>query len=190
LKLLPALFSAKAVLPSAFVDNFNRANSANLGAAYEQLIGTLTVASNQCQGAAASVDHVARYLGVFASNQFAQCKPISAIGASERYYGLGVRLSGTASFNGYTFNTRDDGLAGSGIYRWTAGLPTQILAVSGTVSWLPTDIMKFEAEGSTLRVRKNGAQVLVVVDATHTTGNPGLNLYDQAIIDDAAYGNL
>lgn len=110
--------------------------------------------------------HAYRNDGVFANDQYAEAK-IAQVGSAAQYMGVCVR-----SGNGDAYALVVDGtnylmwrLVGYGSY-------TQLAFAALTVS--AGDTIRLEASGSTLTAKLNGSTVTTVVDATLTSGRPGV----------------
>lgn len=163
--------------------NFTRQNG---GAS---LIGIAEIQSNALAG---SVD--AKFFSyfwnahTFDDDQYSQIKVVD-FGPSGGYIGLSVRCSGTGSPNCYLYIV-DDADAGY-LYKYVSGTQTLLDGTGATVS--TDDIIRLEAEGTTIRVLINGSEDISVVDSSITSGAPGVaGLDDESatLSDDWEGGNL
>ena len=156
------------------LDNFNRADSGSLGANWTEVVSTFTVSgyqisSNVANPKVSGTHQCAIYTGAgpFGSDQYAQ-----SVGAGSPYsWGIVVRMS--SSGNGYLLSTPQSGtpLIMGIVNDGAVGALQTISGVGVGVG----DIIKFVAQGSTLRAYKNGSQIGTdQVDTTYTNGYPGI----------------
>ena len=180
-------------------DNFNRANGLDLGASWDagytdqnganlnlQIVGNRVTAT-------AVGDATETYTGVtLANNQWAQLTLAAANGT-----GIGSRLllrfSAPGAKSGYEFALRRATGATSRIAKWNAGVFTQLAAENAT-TWVAGDVLRAEAEGTTLRLYRNNVLVLTATDATFPSGRAGITVAAATIanveVDDFSVGNL
>ena len=70
----------------------------------------------------------------------------------------------------------------SRIARWNAGVGRQ-LAVENSTAWVAGDVLRAEADGTTLQLYRNNGLVLVTTDATIASGRAGITIYAATIAD-------
>lgn len=169
-----------------FSDNFNRADGA-VGANYTTVAGTPLVTSNTYGGSTAN--NSCYYNGDTPNADcYAQAKFNLPSGGSE-VLAIGVRLD-TASFNGYYVQYQFGG--GTQIIRIDAGAPTTLATLASD----PTtgQVVRLEAQGSTLRVYYNGSLIGSTTDGTYSTANRTFlvqtNSGQAGSLDDFETGNL
>ena len=181
-------------------DNFNRANTADLGASWDagytdqwSVNTNLQIVGNRVRATAAQ-DATETYSGVaLATNQWAQLTLATANGTSVMAPRLLLRFSAPGAKSGYEFSIgRGVGFT-SRIARWNAGVFTS-LAVENATPWGAGDILRAEAEGTTLRLYRNNVLVLSTTDATVASGRAGITIYAATIadveLDDFSAGNF
>lgn len=172
-------------------DDFNRADGA-LGANWTQLtsIDGLVVSSNTAAndgGSVAAQGHViftgASWTG--GNDQYAEVSLTA--GHVNMDYGPSIRGTGAsyAALATYQASVNDNdnvALPGSmlvAIYKRTGGTTTSL--ASGTFTISVADVIRIEAQGTTIRIKQNGTQILSASDATVTTGSPGLRTFRTAV---------
>ncbi len=158
----------------AYTDNFNRSNG-GLGSNWtEQNSSSWSVEGNGvvCNSA---VECAARYsAGTFANDQYAQLK-LTTYNPSWMYLGVTVRASGTNNWYGAY-------VGGSGstyelmLFKMVAGTWTQ-LGSTYSGSWAANDVIRVEANGTTIRALQNGTSRISVTDSALTSGQAGLTGY-------------
>lgn len=164
-------------------DDFNRADSANLGANWGTPTwagaATPTIVSNAA--ALGSNDTYGYWTGSTIGND--QCSQVTISGSSNLQNIRGyVRLNPT-SYSGYHFRA-DTGA----IYRHDARY-TDTLLVTGTTSTLAAgDTIRICAVGSTITAYVNGVQKATVTDSTFATGYPGITIGASTAYADAWAG--
>lgn len=81
----------------------------------------------------------------------------------------------------------------SRIARWNAGVGRQLAAENSTV-WVAGDVLRAEANGTTVRLYRNNVLVLATTDATIASGRAGITIYAATIadveLDDFSVGNF
>jgi hypothetical protein len=182
-------------------DNFNRANALDLGiswdAGYTDQWGAntnLQIVGNRVRATTASRDATETYTGVaLSNNQWAQVTLATVTGGTRAMAPrLLLRFSAPGVKSGYEFALgRGVGFT-SRIGRWNAGVFTQLAAENSTV-WVAGDVLRAEADGTTLRLYRNNGLVLVTTDATVASGRAGITIYAVTItdveLDDFSAGN-
>jgi hypothetical protein len=94
---------------------------------------------------------------------------------SDARYWLRYAVNGGATIdqaaNGYAFRLNSDGVNRLMLDRWDNGVRTNLIAAFGQ-TWANDDALIFEADGSNLRVLRNGTEIAASVasDATYTSG--------------------
>ena len=150
-------------------DNFNRANALDLGpswdAGYTDQWGAntnLQIVGNRVRATTASRDATETYTGVaLANNQWAQVTLATATGTRVMAPRLLLRFSAPGAKSGYEFALGRGGIGfTSRIGRWNAGVLTPLAAENAT-AWVAGDVLRAEAEGTTLRLYRNNVLVLV-----------------------------
>lgn len=179
-------------------DNFNRADG-GLGTNWtDQFTGgglTTRIISNQANEGSSSSDGALAFwnASAFANDQYAELA-ISGIEPSGGYVGPTVRCSGTnGSLACYIGMALTSGRAR--IYKATAGFsfPGTLVVDLGTISgaaWVDGDVVRIEAQGTTLRMYRNGVQIGTdTTDASLASGSAGLFVHGPQA-DDWAGGDL
>ena len=156
-------------------DNFDRANG-GLGASWTTTAGfnAPQIASNVVNALAVAADACAYYSTiVWPNDQWSEIKYVSAVTSAGGCLAT-VRTSGadgtfyTGGLFAATFGT---GKA-IRIERWLAGAILTIATGTATVN--AGDVMRLEAQGTTLSLRLNGRQVLSVINNVIASGSAGL----------------
>lgn len=158
-------------------DNFNRADSANLGANWTEQGSGLAIISNAAGG---NVNGAYQFdywnADVFPNDQYSQ----AVIGTLNGELLLTVRAQNVVAFDLYALLIQADG--DSYIFRWDDALPTLVSSL-GNFSFSSTDVIKFTAVGTTLQAYKNGSPLgASATDATYASGSAGigcLNIADR-----------
>lgn len=186
---------------TAVSDNFDRANSSNLGASWTEVVGDWEIVSNRCQNNTddGATGYYLRYeTDVGSSDMFSQCVTTSTQADGGSNTGLAVRMRAAANTS-YQMTTRHAGDT-IGVWRIVAGAETQqnwqteANAISVTIN--SGDTIRVEAVGSLIRGKVQGALVGICVDTNITDGQrAGLNGYnavgtDVVEVDDFAGGAL
>ena len=194
----PITMATPAAVPG---DNFNRANALDLGASWDAGYThqstpntNLQIVGNRVRATTASLDATETYTGVtLSNNQWAQLTLATATGTGVIAPRLLLRFSAPDVKTGYEFALgRAVGFT-SRIGRWQAGVWTPLAAENRTV-WVAGDVLRAEAEGTTLRLYRNNVLVLVATDATFPSGRAGIIIYAATIanveVDDFSAGNF
>jgi hypothetical protein len=165
------------VTPAAFpfTDNFNRPDGTNLSANWIEQAGDLALAGNRVvsQAAAASV---ATVRGLSAADVIITGDVNVGTGAA-RSIGFSARYSGPGDNNQYLgMIGQDSGRYTAYIYRNVGGNWT--LLKSGSIS-SGSGTLKFEVEGTSLRLSFNGTLILSATDSSITSaGAVGIRAWD------------
>lgn len=172
----------------AFTDDFNRADSATLGASWDALgsLVALKVIDNQASGSLASVTAGQRAVTPAGStDHYAQMVVRTVAGNS---IGVLARLTGSAE-TGYLW--RYNGSNACQLFRGSSGSYTA-LGSSYSAPLTAPFTLRIEAEGSTIRGYVNGVLRQTATDATHATGTYcGVRVVGNAVrVDDFEMGLL
>lgn len=156
-----------------FTDPFAGGNASPPNANWTNTIGAgLSTLSNQLGATSGGNDGAARVTaGTFPDDQYAQFT-VKTVGGSDG--GPAVRMD--ASGNCYfctSFNGTDIQL-----YKLVAGSFTGPLVTPFTGTYAVNDVLRLEAQGTTIRLKKNGVTILTVTDTSLTTGRPGAFIFD------------
>lgn len=147
---------------TSFSDDFNRADSTDLGANWVEVSGDWSIVSQQLSPGAAGGTIILRAAGAMASNDnFAQATIAATATASQ-----GVWCRGNSNISsGYLF--RNNGSSWD-LFSVVGGSFTVIgtYAVAAAAS----DVMKVQAVGSTITAYVNGVQRISVVNSAVATG--------------------
>ena len=183
-------------------DNFNRANALDLGASWDAgytdqwgANTNLQIVGNRVRATTASRDATETYTGVaLSNNQWAQVTVATVTGTGAMAPRLLLRFSAPGTKTGYEFALGRGGIGfTSRIGRWNAGVFTQLAAENST-AWVAGDVLRAEADGTTLRLYRNNGLVLVTTDAVIASGRAGITIYAATIadveLDDFSAGNL
>ena len=182
-------------------DNFNRANTSDLGTSWDPgyndqwTVNTnLQIVGNRVRATTALRDATETYTGVaLSNNQWAQLTLATANGTGVMAPRLLLRFTVPGAKSGYEFSIgRAVGFT-SRIARWNAGAFTS-LATENATAWAAGDVLRAEANGTTLRLYRNNTLVLVTTDTTIASGRAGITIYAATIadveVDDYSAGNL
>lgn len=172
-------------------DNFNRADESPLQFPWTQEAGSggdIILVSNAIR-AAGSSDKLYYYDGaVTVADQYSQANIVTKPTAND--WGPACRI-GTNGFSGYIAAQYDSGSNFRGITKFVSGSFTVI--ASGGATSAVGDTVGVEAEGTTIRTKKNGVTDLTTTDSSLTgTGNGvGVFIYEPGgAIDDWEGGDL
>lgn len=154
-------------------DNFNRADAANLGANWTVGPGgaqTLGVTSNQCAVKASGADSRNYYSGIaWPNDQYSQAAALQAVD----YSAVDTRQSAAAnSFYGAAVFSAFGPATNIELAKVVTGSYTSL--TSGTAAVALNDVIRCEAQGTTVRFLVNGVQKLTTTDAALSSGNAGL----------------
>ena len=176
-------------LNSAY-DNFNRANGA-LGSNWTAAMGTIQVSGNTAIATSLSGGDASAIWttgGTFHANQFAQTT-IASLNGSTDLLGPAVRYNTSGS--GYTCIESTTTLA---LQRDDNNGRTN-LAINSSVTGSPGDVLRIEANGSTITCTQTSASgtlnILSATDSTYPAGSPGIFQFGSvATQDNWSAGNL
>lgn len=189
---------------SIATDNFNRASlgtadwsQMNTGVAGDVQIDSSTRAKGQFGTQPTDQKATARWIGAgtFTNDQYASIKIVLAPSIPGNPVGVCVRASGSAGTR-TLYEAFVDGNVGTqttSLNKWVSGTRT-VLYTDTAITWAANDLISLEAEGTTLRVCKNGTPVggsWTLTDASISTGVPGITVAGSGIFgDDWEGGNV
>jgi hypothetical protein len=148
------------------LDDFNRANGA-LGASWTALVGTApySIISNAAAPDGASNENCVIYNAFTPGNDHWAAATVTAHNV-DSFVGVAVRASGT-SWYGFYGDTLSRYL-----FSVVSGSYT-VLATTGT-GFAVNDVVRIEAEGTTIRALVNGVEWTSVTDSSLASGSAGL----------------
>lgn len=147
---------------ASFSDDFNRANSTDLGAGWVEVSGDWSIVSNQLSPGSAGGTIILRAAGAMASNDHSAQATIAATTAASH----GVWCRGNSNISsGYLW--RNDGTSWN-LFSVVGGSFSSI--GSYTAAAAPGDVAKVQAVGSTIKGYVNGVERVSVVDTAVATG--------------------
>jgi hypothetical protein len=192
-------------MPRAVVatDNFNRASldanwsNQNTALAGNVLVDSSIRATGQFSTQVTDQLPTARWVGAgsFTADQYATARLVNVaavLGVAIRA-GVTVRSSGTAGARSYyeAVVRQDTAPTTTELAKWVAG--TRTVLHSASVPWANGDLLELEAEGTTLRVYRNGVALgggFTATDTSLATGTPGVAVTQGAFVDDWEGGNV
>ena len=174
-------------------DDFNRANGA---------LGPNWLTSAEGSNPAISGNKVISTSGIcgatwaantFGNDQFAQIDGISSfLGDASTVSGLMLRsqLAGATCYHARLF--ANNGSPVFQIYKRTSPASLSQLRSRNVTAPTPvsTDVLRFEAAGSTLTLKFNGATVITLTDTDISGGNPGIRINGNGSVDDFQCGDI
>ncbi len=137
------------------MDDFNRADSTSIGAAWQEVAGDWSINANALRPSVGVGNHVKHLTPLTSNDQYAQFYTTTGNGAP----GLILRYTDA---NNHLF-----GLVGTGacqIHKMAGGVATLLAQLTPAPTFPLT--LRFEAEGTALRLYSNGSLVLSTTDAT------------------------
>lgn len=147
---------------ATFTDDFNRADSSNLGAGWVEVTGDWSIVSNQLSSGSAGGTVILRAAGAMATNDNSAQVTIAATAAVSH----GVWCRGNSNISqGYLW--RNDGSSWN-LFSVVGGSFTSIGSYAAAA--VAGDVAKIQAVGSTIKGFVNGVQRVSVTDAAVTTG--------------------
>lgn len=178
-------------------DDFNRANNTDLGANWDSYssFNSLDVNSNAARAGAVGGDDTMESWNAdsFANDQFFESTIGLWSGSEGLYVGGILRAAAPDTHTMYVFYGKAPGAT---IYKRVAGSSASI-ADDVSEDFDPGDVVRGEAEGTALRLKKNGALVLSGSDSGISSGRAGVAVYisdgltvDDATINSWAAGNI
>ncbi len=147
---------------TSFTDDFNRANSTDLGAGWVEVSGDWSIISNQLSPGAAGGTIILRAAGAMATNDnYAQATIAATTTASQ-----GVWCRGNSNItSGYLW--RNNGTSWD-LFQVFGGSFTVIGTYTAAAA--PGDVAKVQAVGTTIKAFVNGVERVSVTDSAVTTG--------------------
>ena len=147
---------------TSFSDDFNRADSSDLGAGWVEVSGDWSIASSQLSPGAAGGTIILRAAGAMDSNDNSAQVTIAATAAVSQ----GVWCRGNSNISqGYLW--RNNGTSWD-LFQVVGGSFTNIGTYTAAAA--PGDVAKVQAVGSTIKGFVNGVQRVSVTDTAVTTG--------------------
>lgn len=147
---------------TSFTDDFNRADSTDLGAGWVEVSGDWSIVSNQLSPGAAGGTIILRAAGAMASSDHSAQVTIAATTAASQ----GVWCRGNANItNGYLW--RNNGTSWD-LFSVVGGSFTVIGTYATAAA--PGDVAKVQAVGSTIKGYVNGLERVSVTDTGVATG--------------------
>jgi hypothetical protein len=147
---------------TTFTDDFNRADSTNLGANWVEVSGDWSIISNQLSSGSAGGTIILRAAGTMATNDHSAQVTIAATAAVSH----GIWCRGNSNItSGYLW--RNDGTSWN-LFSVVGGSFTSIGSYAAAA--VAGDIAKVQAVGSTVKGYVNGIQRVSVTDTAVTTG--------------------
>lgn len=158
-------------------DSFNRADENPLGnsvwtGGYTGH-NSLQIVSNQVRGTTLTTVHLASYTGITWPNDHWSQATLITYTSAVSGPNLCVRLAAAATNTKYWIDT--NGSDQYVIKKTVAGVNT-LLASSSTVA-ANNDVVRLEAQGTTITVYVNGTSIVSAVDGAIASGKAGLGLY-------------
>lgn len=173
-------------------DNFNRPDSTDLGTTWDVVPGVVNcqIVSNAVRASADNAVCEESYNGVtWPDDQYSQVT-LTVIGA-DTYAGPLVR----ASAADWTFYLSEAAPSEIRLFKTVSGTWTQIGSFSGTVS--SGDVIRLEAQGTTIRAFQNGTQRISTTDSSISSGRAGIHVMlepsiplDRVVLDDWEGGDF
>jgi hypothetical protein len=171
-------------MPLPAIDPFTGTNNDPLSANWTTLLNAFVVANNRVRGTNV-VDNLAYWdADVFADDQYAQVKFHNDAGYVA---GPCVRVAATRGYWARAENSTTITL-----YRIDSGASFNLLQTMGSLTIVNDDVIRIEAEGTTIRVYQNGVQRGTdQTDATYSSGSAGIATYsDGGHLDDFEADNI
>jgi hypothetical protein len=161
-------------------DNFNRADGTGLGANWTDVTGGFNIASNVASARAAAADNVSVFTGAGWTGGADQYSEAAAIikDASRDMGTIARGASGAETGYFYIINDNDAGITlGSSMQTHLYKVSAGAFSLVGTATSLvinANDVVRIEAQGTTIRGLINGVQKCSGTDGGISSGNPGL----------------
>lgn len=175
------------------VDDFNRADNADLGAAWDPYDATdhLRITTNEVHGTSASTADILleAHTATLANDQWAEAT-LSALGANYSEAGVAIRMATPSTRTYYTTTpVHDGGDADWYIQEITAGAGATLVGPV-TIAFAANDVVLLMGRLSVLTLYVNGVERLQVSDTTLTGGRAGLGIYSTVTIGDTRWNNF
>lgn len=161
-------------------DDFTRADG-GLGANWTALTSTFTIASNKCEPSNSFEDAMAMWgADSFSDDQFAEAT-VAGLDGTGAGTGIGLLLRADISNTFYRIFTNAGSTDNVTIDWFDNGSFGSVLATRSS-QFTDGDVLRAEAEGTTLRVYKNGVQLGADITDSSITTNGGVGLsYSSAL---------
>ena len=173
-------------------DNFNRADSADLGASWDVMTGetAMKILGNACYPSSVTSDATESYNAVaFANDQYSQVL-VASIGADGIGAGVGIGLR--MATGARTYYRVVACLSGSEIAKQVAGTYTQL--GTNATAWVIGDTLYVSVSGTTIQVKRNGSNLFSATDSAIASGRAGVshssNTTADSKVDDWDGGDL
>lgn len=145
-----------------FTDDFNRADSTNLGADWTQSAGSWSIASNRLKPLGTTGNHIARCNTAMSdTDHYAQ-----AAGWGTSTDVPQIVIGGNAAMTSYYFGRINNGT--SQIYKVSGG--TTLLGSASSTNVVSGRVLRFQKIGTELKLFVDGATALTVTDGSPLTG--------------------
>ncbi len=176
-----------------FSDDFNRADSATLGASWAHAtgFGDIKIVANTARATTDSAYSIDLYqTATNTNNQFVQW--------TVTFSGSGGYLDGylradSSLANAYFCLISNGGSPTTAIYKTVTTTTTQL--TSNATTWTTGDVAKCTVSGTTITLFKNGSSVATATDSAVASGSIGLAIFaignpNEAYLDDFSGGDL
>jgi hypothetical protein len=157
-------------------DNFNRANSANLGANWTALDGNIEIISNQAGLGTDGFNVVYWSADAFNANQYSKITITNSPFNPNIAIECSVRVSGTAGAGNYNYYAGWATNGQYGIYKQVGATSTDLVAPTSH-TWNVGDVIELRVNGTTLTLHQNGSQIASITDSDLSSGRPGINMF-------------
>jgi len=183
-------------------DNFNRADSTDLGAAWDPYDNpsatNCQILFNQVSTATSAVDCVEGFSTLIpGANQYVQFSlPNGFLTDDFLFVSAIVRLQAPPTYSGYYCRAMPPSQTNTSRIRRVDAGSNATLANDTTQTWAAADVLRCEITGTSITFKRNGTTILTAsTSGEYTTGRGGINVLDNAIgprnpIDDFEVGDL
>lgn len=177
-------------------DNFNRADSSDLGTNWSVQTGegAWKIVSNQAEPSSLEGDAVENYNAItFANDQYSEATIKALTAAAGLGRGPGVACRCSTSAHTYYRSIATTTVSGDNheLLKVVAGSYTSL--ATADADFAINDVMRIEAQGTTIRTKKNGTTQISVTDSSIASGRGGVGYSssaESAQLDDWAGGDL
>jgi glucose/arabinose dehydrogenase/PKD repeat protein len=176
-------------------DTFTRSNSTDLGSNWDSGYPNrtaLSLVSNAIRATTAGSEGKETFNAVtLPDDQWAQVTIANLSGTGWNSGGLALRAAPPPGTSHYLVM-----ISNQTGYRTTIYGPNGLIATTDTAVWTSGDVLRFEVQGSTLRVYRNTALILTAFDSTVTSGNrAGVGIFaatnlNEIILDNFSEGSF
>lgn len=177
-------------------DDFNRANNADLGTNWDEILVTFQIVSNQAQPGTLGSDCAEIWnADAFPADQFSQATIAALTGGSAgSNMGIGTLVRGAVSGPDFYRCVCHNATGGNNtdITKIDGGASTQLAFVDGG-TWAVNDVFRSEAEGSVIRIKRGSTTIATGNDSILTSGAAGVcysSTMTAAALDDWSGGSL